>query len=73
MEATTVFGLSQNVVDFLSLAIGLVTVMYYAFLVGLVINPQPHQKKPTKKQFLMGLIPFALWLLFFIEEYSELD
>ena len=70
---TTPFGISQNMVDFLSLIIGLVIVCYYGFLIGLVMNPEPHQKRPSKKMFFLGLIPLALWLVIFFEEFSELE
>jgi uncharacterized membrane-anchored protein len=69
----TSFGASQEAIDFLSLLIGLVIILYYAFLIKMVIAPQKGQRKPSKKMFLLGLIPFAIWIAIFLEEFSNLD
>lgn len=70
---TTAFGTSQSVIDGISVLIGLVIVLYYVFLISMVISPEKHQKKPSKRMLLLGLIPFALWIVIFCEEFIKLE
>lgn len=52
--------------------LGAFIIFYYAYVVNLYFD-KSIPPKLTKQRFLLGLIPFFLWIALLIEEYIQLD
>jgi hypothetical protein len=59
---------NTELIGFIVFIVLMVFVMYYVSLIGAVL-----EKQITKRRFLIGVIPFAIWILIFIESFNELE
>jgi len=64
MNTTTV----DNWEGFLVILGAMIAVAYYSDLIGSVLR-----KEITKHRFFVGLIPFMVWVLIFLEQFEQLE
>lgn len=64
--------LAPDFVGFVSFILAMIIVIYYAYLLGLLLD-KTQSIGLTKKKFLWGLIPLSLWIALVVEQFEELD